>query len=99
MRIDRRNYAPLEGQGNRTRAGHAVLPLPACGERGGVRGLFHKRKLAAQACGEAPSPGICATSAQIPTSPRKRGEARGGTHMRLPCSLGEMSGRGRWEHS
>src|SRR5260370_1441672 len=42
------------------------LPLPACGERGPL----HE----AQTRGEAPSPGICAKSAQIPASPRKRGE-------------------------
>jgi len=49
---------------------------PACGERGPL----HKGGLAeaevplreAQTRGEAPSPGICAKSAQIPTSPRKR---------------------------
>jgi hypothetical protein len=56
MRIDHRNHAPLEGQGNRTRAGYAVLP--AC----------YKRKLAAQACGEAPSPGGGAHM-RLPCSP------------------------------
>jgi hypothetical protein len=33
---------------------------------------FHE----AQTRGEAPSPGICAKSAQIPTSPRERGEVK-----------------------
>jgi len=59
-------------------------PSPACGERVGVRGPLHKGGLAevkvpfheAQTRGDAPSPGICAKSAQIPTSPRKRGEVR-----------------------
>ena len=34
----------------------------------------------AQTRGDAPSPGICAKSAQIPTSPRKRGEVRAAPH-------------------
>jgi hypothetical protein len=61
-----------------------LLPLPACGERVGVRGPLHKGGLGrvkclstkAQTRGKAPSPGICAKSAQIPTSPRLRGEVR-----------------------
>jgi hypothetical protein len=35
-------------------AGRAVLPLPACGERDGVRGLFRKRKLANQSLWRGP---------------------------------------------
>jgi hypothetical protein len=41
--------------------------------RVGVRGADFPH---AQTRGEAPSPGICAKSAQIPTSPRKRGEVK-----------------------
>jgi Nitrite/Sulfite reductase ferredoxin-like half domain len=52
-----------------------ALPLPACGERVGVRGRFDESELPristdAQTRGEAPSPG----SLRDPTSPRTRGE-------------------------
>jgi hypothetical protein len=42
-----------------------LLPLPACGERVGVRGTLRER-----VCGEFPSP----VALRAPTSPRKRGE-------------------------
>ena len=46
------------------------LPLPACGERVGVRGRF--RHSERSGCGNAPSPG----SLRLPTSPRTRGEVQ-----------------------
>ena len=51
--------------------GPPVLPLPACGERVGVRGPLHKLGLV-----ERPPHPEFARSAQIPTSPRKRGEVK-----------------------
>jgi hypothetical protein len=63
----------------------SLSPLAAAsGEMVGVRGLSTGADSSrvkvpcheAQTRGEAPSPGICAKSAQIPTSPRKRGEVR-----------------------
>src|SRR5262249_2479691 len=68
-------------------------------------GRRHRGRLAAarrtfpqaQTRGEAPSPGICAKSAQIPTSPRKPGEVR-----RLGCRAyvsaygGDPCGRPTW---
>src|SRR5260221_7157907 len=58
-------------------------PSPrSCGERVGVRGADFPH---VQTRGEAPSPGICAKSAQIPTSPRKRGEVKlRGAYVALP---------------
>jgi len=78
---------PIRGQDLSGGAYRPLLPLPACGERVGVRGPLHKGGLGesevpfhdAQTRGEAPSPGICAKSAQIPTlSPPQagRGNAR-----------------------
>ena len=63
---------------------------PAIGPEGGTRwsGYGEGRGEGAfpqlQTRGEAHSPGICATSAQIPTSPRKRGEVGESGQMRLP---------------
>src|SRR5215831_1554492 len=41
----------------------------------------------AQTRGDAPSPGICAKSAQIPTSPRKRGEVQAAAACDCPAWL------------
>src|SRR5664279_736297 len=50
------------------------LPLPACGERVGVRGFFRS----AQTCGLAPSPARLRSASASDLSPRAgRGEARG----------------------
>src|SRR5262249_56069559 len=63
---------------------------PAIGSEGGTRwsGYGEGRGEGAfpqlQARGGAPSPGICTTSAQIPTSPRKRGEVEERGQIRLP---------------
>jgi hypothetical protein len=61
------------------------LPLPACGERVGVRGRI--RDSERSGCGYAPSPGAL----RAPTSPRKRGEVQAVPYtMALPFQ-GEMT--------
>jgi hypothetical protein len=68
---------PLGGRAIAFGMAAPLLPLPACGERVGVRGRAPRQRVCpeAQTRGYAPSPGICAKSAQIPTSFRKRREA------------------------
>jgi hypothetical protein len=62
------------------------LPLPACGERVGVRG----RRRLAQNRGEAPSPGLLRFACN-PTSPRTRGEVN---HDDRPAPSPRVRGEG-----
>src|SRR5215467_8560967 len=67
-----------------------LLPLPACGERGGVRGPLHRLRLAER------SPHPARKSA--PTSPRKRGEVKVAAKRDCPAVLREVSVNDRCEH-
>ncbi|BAR58719.1 hypothetical protein NK6_5561 [Bradyrhizobium diazoefficiens] len=68
------------------------LPLPACGERGGVRGV--STGTLAVGLAESPPHPESARSARIPASPRKRGEAKSGHHER-PAMIARQSPRHR----
>src|SRR5258708_10682559 len=76
--------ASADGRGSPSRGDvTTLLPLPACGERVGVRGRFHEGDslranvpFAKLRLVERPPHPEFARRAQIPTSPRKRGEGR-----------------------
>jgi len=80
----RRNYLPLAGEA--IAFGGTLLPLPACGERVGVRGPFHESELVERP----PHPGRA--KRRDPTSPRKRGEVKG---RRFKCNCSAFVGKGR----
>jgi hypothetical protein len=56
-----------------------ILPRPACGERVGVRGLVTSEHPLLSA-GPSPLTRYPRAGAQIPTSPRRRGEVTGRFH-------------------
>src|SRR5215471_18559466 len=68
-----------------------LLPLPACGERVGVRGPFHRLRLAEKP----PHP----ARKSAPTSPRKRGEVKAAAKCDCPALLGEVFVNDRCERT